>query len=60
MTSSDGVPLQVRVTHASRVKGLAKLVPAEPTAHSSFPGVPIIRPRSYHRVYPLPRVPLSG
>jgi hypothetical protein len=50
MTASDGVPLKVCVADAAGVKGLPKLVSAEPATHPSFPGVPVLGPCSCYRL----------
>ena len=48
MATSDGVSLEVCVTHASCVKRLTELVPTKPAPRPLFPGVPILRPCSCH------------
>jgi hypothetical protein len=48
MATSDGVPLQVCVAHASCVKRLTELVPTKPAPRPLFPGVPVLRPCSSH------------
>ena len=48
MATSDGVSLQVGVTHASGVKRLTELVPTKPALRPLFPGVPVLGPCSCH------------
>jgi hypothetical protein len=49
MTASDGVALKVCVADTPGVERLPKFVSAEPAAHPSFPGVPVLGPGSCHR-----------
>jgi hypothetical protein len=50
MTRGDRMALQVSVACGSDIKRLAELVPTKPATHASFPGIPVVRPRSCHQL----------